>query len=216
MQARMNAKMTRKFTSIIAESDCAFVIITHLTTQIGSMSRDPLIVAGGNAILYAAGITLDLRQYSIQESDPIKKEDGIKIHVKCTKNHCVPNRNPYLQTDYFAIFGEGIEQHLETLDNAIEQGIIHKGGAYYKEVDSDGEVVTRNGEKLQWLGKKAYKEYCKANPDYFENLIARIEGKTIQISAEEIKEIEQLNKDIEAGVADDIKKSIKNNKKKKK
>jgi recombination protein RecA len=39
-QARMNAKMMRKYTSLLAESNAAFVIITHLTTQIGSMSKD--------------------------------------------------------------------------------------------------------------------------------------------------------------------------------
>lgn len=34
-QARMNGKMVRKFTSLIAENETAFVIITHLTTDIG-------------------------------------------------------------------------------------------------------------------------------------------------------------------------------------
>ena len=34
-QARMNSKMTRKLTSIIQESNTAFVIVTHLTTMIG-------------------------------------------------------------------------------------------------------------------------------------------------------------------------------------
>ena len=39
-QARMNARMTRKFTALVAEHETAFILITHLTTMIGSMSRD--------------------------------------------------------------------------------------------------------------------------------------------------------------------------------
>lgn len=35
LAARLNSKMMRKFTSIVAESDTAFLIITHLTTNIG-------------------------------------------------------------------------------------------------------------------------------------------------------------------------------------
>lgn len=39
LQARMNAKMTRKFTAIVQESNCAFVVITHLTTEIGESKK---------------------------------------------------------------------------------------------------------------------------------------------------------------------------------
>lgn len=35
LQARMNAKLMRKYTSLISEHDTAFVLITHLTTMIG-------------------------------------------------------------------------------------------------------------------------------------------------------------------------------------
>lgn len=35
----MNAKMVRKLTAVIGESNAAFVIITHLTTQIGKFYK---------------------------------------------------------------------------------------------------------------------------------------------------------------------------------
>jgi hypothetical protein len=31
----MNARMTRKFTALVAEHNTAFVIVTHLSTEIG-------------------------------------------------------------------------------------------------------------------------------------------------------------------------------------
>lgn len=39
-QARMNSRLTKKFNAVVAEFDTAFIMICHLTTQIGSMSRD--------------------------------------------------------------------------------------------------------------------------------------------------------------------------------
>ena len=37
LRARMNAKMMRKLTATVAEQNVAFVMIQHLTTQIGGM-----------------------------------------------------------------------------------------------------------------------------------------------------------------------------------
>ena len=135
LQARMNARMARRFTSLVTESNAAFVVVQHLTNAIGVMYGDSKTLAGGEAIKYASALTIDLRKKSIQESDPISNEDGIKIGLTVKKNHCTPSVNPYLKTDYYAIFGEGIEQYLETLQNAIEQGILVKGGAFIRDID---------------------------------------------------------------------------------
>lgn len=217
-QARMNAKMTRKFTSIVEESNTAFVLITHLTTQIGSMSRDPLIVSGGNAILYAAAIILDLRKRSIQDADPIKKEDGIKIGATVKKNHAVPNRNPYLKTEYYAIFGVGIEQYLETLENAINQSILFKAGAYIKDIDSitGDPKILEDGTKLNWCGKDAFRQFCKDNQEYFAELQARVRGEVVQLTVEEINDIEQENAEIEKSIPEDVIADATSKKKKKK
>lgn len=189
VQARMNARMTRKFTSLVAENNTAFVIITHLTTDIGSMSRDPLVVSGGSAILYASSLTLDLRKRSIGESDPITKEEGVKIGVTVKKNHCVPDRNPYLKTEYYAIFGEGIEQYLTTLEAAVSQGILTQSGAFIKEPDEKGEPKVIDGVKYQWQGKEKFRQFMIENPEYFENLKAKVAGEVKELTPEEIEQL---------------------------
>jgi recombination protein RecA len=217
-QARMNAKMTRKFTSLIAESNCAFIIITHLTTQIGSMSRDPLIVSGGNAILYAAGITMDLRRRAILDTDPIGREQGVKIAVKILKNHCAPDRNPYVRTEYFAIFGQGIEQYLEVLENAIAQDILKRAGSWIRDVDpATNEPLEVNGVKLNWQGKEQFRNYCIDNEDYFTELKSRVKGVSQQMDVSEIEEIEEDVRKIDKSANDDdvIKEATAKNKKKK-
>lgn len=40
LQARLNSKIIKKFTAMIQEHETAFVMISHLTTLIGTMSRD--------------------------------------------------------------------------------------------------------------------------------------------------------------------------------
>ncbi|PTY92989.1 hypothetical protein [Heyndrickxia sporothermodurans] len=196
VQARMNARMTRKFTSLVAEHNTAFVVVTHLSTDIGSMSRDPLVISGGHAIIYAASITMDLRKRAIQDSDPISKEEGIKVGVTIKKNHCVPDRNPYVKTDYFAIFGEGIEQYLTMLDMAIAQGILVQKGAFIRVPDENGEPKVINGEKMQWQGKDKFRQYCIENQDFFENLKAQIRGEVVQLSEEEQQELIQEERQI--------------------
>ena len=206
LQARMNAKMARKFTSLVAESNAAFVVVTHLSTDIGNvMARDNKIIAGGEAIKYASALTIDLRKRSIQDSDPITALEGIKIGLTVKKNHCTPSVNPYLKTEYFAIFGQGIEQYLETLQNAVNQGILTQNGAMIRDIDTEtGEIRQWNGQDLVWRGKNAYREFVKNNPDYFANLQDRVNGRTVEMSeaevaaakAEENKIIEDVAKDM--------------------
>lgn len=205
LQARMNARMARKFTSLVSESNAAFIVVAHLSTDIGTMARDNKIIAGGEAIKYASALTIDLRKRSIQDSDPITALEGIKIGLTVKKNHCTPSVNPYLKTEYFAIFGQGIEQYLETLQNAINQNILTQNGAMIRDIDTEtGEIRQWNGQDLVWRGKNAYREFVKNNPDYFANLHDRVNGRTVEMSeaevaaakAEENKIIEDVAKDM--------------------
>lgn len=205
LQARFNAKMMRKLTTTIAETETAFILIQHLTTQIGSMSRDPLTLAGGVAIKHGASIIVDMRKKSISDSDPIKKEEGLKVGFNIRKNHVVTNRFPYVKTEYFAIFGQGIEKYLEALDIAIENGIINQSGAWLSMIDPNtGEVaLDKNANPLKWNGKSKFRVYCIENPDFFTSLQGRLSGKIEDIEGEELEEIkkqEEKDKEEEAAL----------------
>jgi recombination protein RecA len=214
-QARMNARMVRKFTALIAEHDTAFVIITHLTVDIGSMSRDPLIISGGNAIAFQSMLTLDIRKQSLGDGDPITKEEGIKIGVTVKKNHCMPDRNPYVKTEYYAVFGQGTEKYLELLTLATDQEILTKRGSWIYDIDpATNEPKMLGDEKLAWIGKASFREFCKSHPAYFEELKSRVKGEVKQLTSEEITAIEKDNKDIENSVPDDIKDEVKKTKSK--
>jgi recombination protein RecA len=206
LQARMNARMIRKFTTVIQESNCAFVVITHLTTEIGSMSRDPLIISGGFAIQFGSMLILDLRKRSISDKDPIVKEEGVKIGVSIRKNHCFPNKFPYVKTEYYALFGQGIEKYLTTISLAVQEGILVKAGAYLRDFDEDGELRTdKNGQKLQWQGAKKLRDYLIDNPEYAEHLRSSITGNIVAtMSEDEIEGIRNDDKQIEEMLDEEI------------
>lgn len=176
LQARMNSKMMRKLTTAVGDTNTALVLIQHLTTNIGTMSRDPLIVAGGKAIQYGAAVILDLRKRSMSDADPFKKEEATKIGVTIQKNHVITDRFPYCKLEYYAVYGQGIDCILEILNLAIDQGILLKKGAFIRVPDENGEAKVVNGEKLQWQGNARFKEYCLENPDFLNSLKEAVKG----------------------------------------
>ena len=189
--ARMNSRMMGKFVPLIKQYKTAMVLVQHLTTNIGgfSMYGDNLILAGGRAIRTASMLTVEMRKASVLDTDPIGKEDGIKINCKITKNHCIPREFPYRKFTYYAIFGEGIEQILSTLDELIDMGIIHKAGAWMQQLDPEtGEIVDK------WNGRNAFREDMKANPDKLEKLKSLIHGSFETLSEEEVVEIKEQEK----------------------
>lgn len=163
-QARMNSRLSRKFNAVVAECNTAFIIITHLTTEIGSAKRDPLVVAGGHAIQYWSSLTMDFRKRSIGPGEPITKEEGVKIGVTVRKNHVMPDKFPYVKVEYYAIFGQGIETVLPLLNAACEKGICEARGAWIRWYNADGT------EREKWNGKLAFRNYMLDHPEVFKEL----------------------------------------------
>lgn len=192
-QARMNARMTRKFTALVAEHETAFILITHLTTMIGSMSRDPMVISGGHAISHWSSVTMDMRKKSVLDSDPIDRKDAMKISITVKKNHCVPDRNPYLKCEYFVIFGEGTELILTLLERATNQNLLTRKGAWIYWYNSDGKTV-----RYSWQGKEKYRQFMREHPDVLSELRQRVHGEVKQLSAAEIAEIKREATEISA------------------
>lgn len=198
LQARMNAKMMRKLTSAVTDNDVAFVMVQHLTTQIGSMSRDPLIVSGGQSIKYGASVILDLRKRSMNDSDPFKKEEATKIGVTIQKNHVITDRFPYCKLEYYAVYGKGIDCYLEIAQLAIDAGILVKSGAFIKVPDESGNPkILEDGTKLQWQGNAKFKDYLIENPEFFEDLKSKLTGKAEFLTEEEAAEYADMDKNLD-------------------
>lgn len=197
LQARMNAKLMRKLGPTIASTNGAIVLVNHLTTSLGVMHGDPLTQSGGRAIRYWATTILDFRKLSIQDVDPIGKDEGMKVACHVRKNRCVFNRNPYVKSEFFIVYGEGTEQVLEVLQVCLDKDILQKAGAWIRDTDPNtGDPrILQDGTVLKWQGKVAFKEFCLAHPEYLDELKHRCGGGSYEsLSEEEIAALEQEDK----------------------
>lgn len=173
--------------------------------------------------MYGASIIADMRKLSIQESDPIKKDEGIKIGFTIKKNHVITDRYPYVKTEYFGIYGQGTEKYIEVIDLAIKEGFLVKAGAFIKVPDENGDPLIVNGEKMQWQGNAKFRQYCIDHPKFFEDLRNKISGNTLKdslenLSEEEVNEIKQSEQELEEEmkeIDDDIIEEAKKKKNKK-
>lgn len=149
-----------------------------------------MTLAGGQAIKHASMLTLDLRKKSIQDKDPISKEEGLKIGVHIVKNHCNQTKYPYLRADYFIKFGEGTQVISEVIELAKEMGIL-SGTSWISEIDpATGEArILPNGDVAKWNGMNKTKAYLEANPDYYEYLKNLVMGNEIQVEIMDEEEV---------------------------
>ena len=198
VHARMNSKMCAKFEPLINDYNIAMIIVAHLTTNIGSYG-DPLVMSGGQAIRFHSALQLDLRQQSIQDADPIKKTEGMKVAVYVRKNHCNQTDFPYGKIIYYVIYGEGTETKLALLQRGLDNGTLRKAGAwiYFKE--------SPDAEEVGWCGKQAFREALN-DPELYKKVEAVVGGIQADLTEEEIATFVAAEKEDEAEAAKAAKK----------
>lgn len=197
-QARFNSKLIKKLIPLIAQKETALVIVQHYTTNLNAgMYGNPNMIAGGKAIRYNNMVTLEFSSLSLQDSDPVKRGEGMKIHVRVTKNHCVIDRNPNVDFTYYIEYGKGVERYITTLNQLLNKGILTTSGAWIYLLDADG----NKDPGMSWCGKNKFKEDMIAHPEKFDTLCAILDGNTGAVndmSEEEIAEIEKQEAELNA------------------
>ena len=187
-QARFNSRLMNKLVPLLAESNCALAIVQPLSTSLTVLMGDPYMLAGGLAIRYAASMIWEFRKQSVLDSDPIGKEEGMKIKMFCRKNHCLTDRFPYGSVIYYVEYGRGIEQTLSLLKLLIDNNVLVQRGAWIYLLDEKGEKQ----DEWSWNSKAMFKQDMDANPEKLETLRGLLNGANMIINAtdEEIAEIE--------------------------
>ena len=104
----------------------------------------------------------------------------------------ITDKNPYVSAEYYGIFGQGTEKYLEAIDLAVEQGYVQKRGAFFKIPDEEGNPLVINGQKMQWQGLTSFRQYCKDNPDFYEDLVSKLDIQVESLSEEEIEKAKEL------------------------
>lgn len=163
LQARLMSQALRKLTSSISKSKTSVIFINQIREKIGVMFGNPETTPGGRALKFYASVRLDIRRI-----DNIKLNDvsvGSHVRVKVVKNKVAA---PFRQAEFDIIFNEGISRTGDTIDLAVNLGIIEKSGSWLT-----------YGEQKIGQGRENAKVFLKENPKLLHELEKKIRESVI-------------------------------------
>lgn len=208
LQARMMSKLMRKWTGLIGRKDITAIFINQQRTDVGARFGDPNVTTGGRALSYYASIRFGMNSLKLQESDPIKAEDGLKLSARIAKNRCVYD-NPYKKCEFYVLYGVGVDKTYEIIENTPDAGIMRTAGAWFYYEEEDGELIHADKAivdgvevtnfPLKFQGKTKFRSFLEENPWFLNQLKEELKGAAAHGALtpkfqdeEEMKEIEQL------------------------
>lgn len=149
LQARLMSQALRKLTGVINKSHTTVIFINQLRMKIGIMFGNPETTTGGNALKFYASVRLDIRRISQIKSG--EEVIGNRARVKVVKNKIAP---PFREAEFDIMYNVGISREGDTLDLAVQHGIVGKAGAWFE----------YEGAKIG-QGREAAKQYLTDHPD---------------------------------------------------
>lgn len=159
LQARLMSQALRKLTGIINKSKTVVIFINQLREKVGVMYGSPEVTAGGKALKFYASVRIDVRKGEALKAsaDDIK---GNKTKAKIVKNKLAP---PFKVADFEILYGKGISKNGCTIDVAVDNDIVKKGGSWY----------SYNDQKIG-QGKDKAVEYLDNNPEIADEIYAKV------------------------------------------
>ncbi len=154
LHARLMSQALRKLAGAINKSNTCAIFINQLREKVGIMFGNPEVTTGGRALKFYATMRLDVRRIeSIKQGDQFI---GNRTRVKIVKNKVAP---PFKTAEFDIMYGHGISREGDTLDCAVERGIVDKAGAWYSFAG------TRIGQ-----GRENVKNYLNEHPEVLEQI----------------------------------------------
>jgi recombination protein RecA len=158
LQARLMSQALRKLTAIVSKSNTCMVFINQMREKIGVMFGNPETTTGGRALKFYSSIRIDIRRIgSIKEGDVVV---GSRTRVKVVKNKLAP---PFREAEFDILYNQGISYEGDLVDQAVEQKLIEKSGAWF----------SYKGERLG-QGRENAKQFIREHPDVAETLNSKL------------------------------------------
>jgi len=156
LQARLMSQALRKLTASVAKSRTCVIFINQIREKIGVMFGNPEVTPGGRALKFYSSVRLDVRRIEgIKDGTDFI---GNRVRAKVVKNKVAP---PFRTAEFDLMYSKGISKEGSLLDVAVEQGIVHKAGAWF----------TYKEEQIG-QGRENAKAFLTEHPD----VLAEIEG----------------------------------------
>lgn len=176
--ARLMSHSLKQIISYANRNNCTVIFLnqeraTNLASSYGKKSG----TTGGNALKYYASVKIDLNRSEYLEEKGSKI--GIKVKAKTEKNKTF---TPFKEAEVNILFSSGVDLIQDVIDNAIEEEVVEKRGAWFKYKD------------IYLQGMAKFKVEVESRPEIYEeiykNLVNKIEKK------EKTKEIEEDLKEV--------------------
>ena len=193
LTARLMSKFFRVSLGPMSKNNITAIFINQTRDNIGVMYGDTKTTTGGNALGYYAHQRIRMNQVSVQASDPIAKEDGVKISCIIKKNREAGIHNPYTSCNYYALFSTGIDSTVAIPAALLDANAnVEQKGAHWYIYDTNGDVATIDGVEGHFKSKSDFIDILRNNKVWLEEM-----KKRLTVTSQTAEQIEEAKKEEE-------------------
>lgn len=145
-------------TPMLDNSGCTLIVINQIREKVGVMFGNPEKTTGGRALKYYASVRMDVRR--IESIKNMGDTTGFRTRVLVSKNKLAA---PLKKVEFDIMFGHGISEEGDILDQAMEKDVISKSSSWYL---YDGNKIGQ--------GRENAKQYLKDNPTECKKIVTKL------------------------------------------
>lgn len=184
LQARLMSKAMRKLTAAMSANNCLVIWINQLREKVGVMFGNPETTPGGRALKFYA--TMRIRVAGLKPIKFDKVEVGHPVKCKVVKNKIAA---PYGIAEFNLFYDNRcIDNVAEVIDIGTESNVINLAGSWYSYEDE-------TGHEHREQGRDNFAEYLRLNDEIFEEIKAKVEGKSLVKTEPEEEGEEEIKKE---------------------
>lgn len=173
-----------KIKSTLSRTNTLGIFVNQTRENLGMFTSGET-TPGGKALRFYASLRIRVSKKDLIVDPTTKETIGQELKIDFKKNKV---GTPYKVVETKLIFGQGFDYESEYVDIAIAKNIVHKGGAWFSWVTSQGELVKHQGKIAAAL-------FLKNNPEEFIFIKESIEKSSLEVATSMLPPEEHIEED---------------------
>lgn len=171
LKARLNSNAYPKLKTALSNTNTCVIVVSQYREKIGVMFGNPTTTQGGHALKFYSDVRIEVTKSLSKDGDVVV---GNTTKVKATKNKM---GNPYRQSQFEIVYGEGIDKMQEIMELGNEYDIFKKWGKTITldevkyEIDEFKKMVMDNEEFYNKIVSSIKEKINNANEDKVEETV---------------------------------------------